>query len=522
MPSIANSSKADLNDLTAGQVVIDRQVAQDHPEFVPSLAVHETVEGALKALGVSDDVSHRIATGAERADVERRGLNWDEYSQYFKDISPQVEAQKVMPDAWNKYNLHIDPYDAIGHHTNKDIMGEFNAAEATPPGGEEPATSQVSTPAPGTSPESGNAPNYNEIPDFLRRPTTAYEAQEEAAPHSLGAAVSGMEEANGQKPPPPGAEKAIDAGNPGKVPFRARRAVETWLNNTWAGKIFSPTTMDETGEAAKTDIRAARGAIRRTQDAFDAALGKPMEDLIGALSPEHQREIQIAMQEANPMERLKSFPELEPAIRAMRMTAKKDETFIRTHGDLDPDQFQEWYFPQLWKDPKQAGEFYDSWMGRQGAGGGLKEKKFPDIPTGLANGLELKYDNPITAFRERRNGLYQYLMMNNILKEGLDREIVVRKPGPDVIPLSGRGLNGQTLYAPEGYATVFNNAYSPGWRSTPAGKQFMDLAQPTTNWGTGILLGMSAFHPFHNVNEGFVNQVALDLCNKECAIRPRH
>ena len=99
MPSIANSSKADLNDLTAGQVVIDRQVAQDHPEFVPSLAVHETVEGALKALGASDDVSHRIATGAERADVERRGLNWDEYSQYFKDISPQVEAQKVMPDA---------------------------------------------------------------------------------------------------------------------------------------------------------------------------------------------------------------------------------------------------------------------------------------------------------------------------------------------------------------------------------------------------------------------------------------
>ena len=94
-----------------------------------------------------------------------------------------------------------------------------------------------------------------------------------------------MEEANGQKPPPPGAEKAIDAGNPTKVPFRARRAVETWINNTWAGKILSPTTMDETGEAAKTDIRAARGAIKRTQDAFDAALGKPMENLIGALSP---------------------------------------------------------------------------------------------------------------------------------------------------------------------------------------------------------------------------------------------
>ena len=320
-----------------------------------------------------------------------------------------------------------------------------------------------------------------------------------------------MEKENGQKPPPPGAEKAIDAGNPTKVPFRARRAVETWINNTWAGKMLSPTTMDETGEAAKTDIRAARGAIRRTQDAFDEALGKPMEDLIGALSPEHQREIQIAMQEANPMERLKSFPELEPAIRAFRMTAKKDETFIRTHGDLDPDQFQEWYFPQLWKDQNKAGEFYDSWMGRQGASGGLKEKKFPDIPTGLANGLELKYDNPVTAFRERRNGLYQYLMMNNILKEGLDREMITRSPGPDVVPLSGRGLGGQTLYAPEGYATVFNNAYSPGWRSTPAGKQFMDLAQPTTNWGTGVLLGMSAFHPFTMLNEGFVNEVGLAM-----------
>ena len=129
------------------------------------------------------------------------------------------------------------------------------------------------------------------------------------------------------------------------------------------------------------------------------------------------------MQEANPMERLKSFPELEPAIKAMRMTAKKDETFIRTHGDLDEDQFQQWYFPQLWKDQKQAGEFFDSWMARQGASGGLKTKKFPDIPTGLANGLELKYDNPIAAFRERRNGLYQYLMMNNILKAGIDRQM---------------------------------------------------------------------------------------------------
>src|SRR5208282_4923379 len=108
----------------------------------------------------------------------------------------------------------------------------------------------------------------------------------------------------------------------------------------------------------------------------------------------------------------------------------------------------------------------------------------------------LKYDNPITSFRERRNGLYQYLMMNNILEHGIDTGMVAAERTAENVPLSGRGLGDRQLYAPEGYATVFNNAYSPGWRSTPAGKQFMDLAQPTTNWGTGVLLGMSAFHPF--------------------------
>ena len=505
MPSIANSSK-DIN----GPVVVDPRIPD---EYVQPLAVHETVEQTLMAHGMPYDQAHQIATAAERTVAEQTlGLDWDKYSSDIAKLAPAIEAQKVMPDTWANLNLHENPYAAIGHHTDKDILGDLRQDEATPELGQPAGPEQFSTIKPEEPPTGGKEPDLNEIPDFLRRPAaTAYEAQEEGTPHSLGAAAADMEKENGQAPPPPGAEKAINAGNPGKVPFRARRAAETWLNNTWFGKILSPTTMDETGEAAKTDIRGARGAIKRTQDAFDAALGKPMENLIGALSPEHQREIQIAMQEVNPMERLKSFPELEPAIKAMRMTAKKDETFIRAHGDLDEDQFQQWYFPQLWKDQKQAGEFFDSWMARQGASGGLKTKKFPDIPTGLANGLELKYDNPIAAFRERRNGLYQYLMMNNILKAGIDRQMVVREPGSDVVPLSGRGLNGQKLYAPEGYATVFNNAYSPGWRSTPAGKQFMDLAQPTTNWGTGVLLGMSAFHPFTMLNEGFVNEVGLAM-----------
>jgi hypothetical protein len=79
------------------------------------------------------------------------------------------------------------------------------------------------------------------------------------------------------------------------------------------------------------------------------------------------------------------------------------------------------------------------------------------------------------------------------------------------VPLDAKGAGNQQLYAKEGYANVFNKAFGEGWRDTPHGKQFLDLAQPVTNWGTGVLMGMSAFHGITMANESFINQVTLGM-----------
>src|SRR5208282_6193480 len=112
-----------------------------------------------------------------------------------------------------------DPYAAIGHHTNKDILGEFQAAEATPPGGEEPATPQVSTPG------AENAPPGGKEPDFNRRP----------APASLGAAAT------------PG-QKAIFTGGL-RDAWKNLKENPLWFENPLR-KIFSPQSVSVNAEEA--------------------------------------------------------------------------------------------------------------------------------------------------------------------------------------------------------------------------------------------------------------------------------
>ena len=135
MPSIANSSK-DIN----GPVVIDPEIPT---EYEKPLAVHETVEQTLMAKGMPYLQAHPIATQAERTVAEHMGINWDDYSTYFKDVAPRIEAQKIMPDTWDNLDLHTDPYAAIKHHTDKDIAADFRQDISEPALGQVPDTSGI-------------------------------------------------------------------------------------------------------------------------------------------------------------------------------------------------------------------------------------------------------------------------------------------------------------------------------------------------------------------------------------------
>jgi hypothetical protein len=390
---------------------------------------------------------------------------------------------------------------------------------APQPVGNEP----VSTPAPENAPPGGkdlSIPADNSIPDFLKRqkPEAPPEIQAMARqnmPKNLTDATKALLKKLGASGPdmPDAAQKAAEAADTrlGRVPLKARQAFDQWFKGTAFNKIFNPGGIDESGARAEDIMRGELGQIARRKDQVDTDLSPEIRNFVDNLDPEHQRELQIAMQEKNPMERLKGFPEAEPFVRSMRKIMADDWDFKMKKGVMDPNQFEEDHFPQLWKNTDQAAQFLDDWRTRQGSTAGFKAKQIPDIPTGLAAGLELRYDNPIDALHARLNGDYKYQMLNGVLDRGIREGVVRGIPQNGDIRLNAKAVGDRTLYAPEGFATVFNNHYSAGIRSSPAGKQIMDVAQPVTNWGTGMLLSVSAFHPFTIMNEAFINQIKKGL-----------
>ena len=297
------------------------------------------------------------------------------------------------------------------------------------------------------------------------------------------------------------------------MPLRTRNAVEKWLNNTFLGKTFAPEGIDQSGAEAKAAMRSNLGEIQDRYDRFNAAFNQPLRDVFNNLTPEQGHEIQRALQDPNPMERLAKWPELEPAVRELRNQIKADADFKVKKGSLDAEQLERDHFPQLWKNPeKDSQEFLDNWYARQGSKAGFKQKIHPTIADGEAAGLQLKYTNPLDPVTARMKSDYRYQMLNSVLQDAMGRNVFT-EDAPGRIPLNAKinGMGGRQLYANEGWGTVFNNHYSPGWRDTPAGKQFMDVAQPATAWGRSLLLGLSPFHAITMANEAMISQLKLGM-----------
>ena len=334
--------------------------------------------------------------------------------------------------------------------------------------------------------------------------------------YDLRAATDKIAADAGAKAPkdlPPKAQAAVDAADEriGRVPLRTRNVVEDWLNKTWFGKAFNPAGIDQSGAEFKVRARSELGQIQGMQDRFDNALTQNMRDAVDKMSPEQQHEIQRAMQDPNPMERLAKFPEIEPFVRSMREQIKADADFKNSKGTLDAEDMERNHFPQMWTYPKAANEFLDNWYSRQGSKSGFMQKKHPTIADGEAAGLKLKFSNPVDAIVARRNGDYKYQMANSLVNDGLAKGLISTEPKSGYIALNAKAVGGTQLYAQEGYATGFNAHYSPGFRTTKSGEQFMDLAQPATAWGNQLLLGLSPFHGFTMMNEGFISQVKLGM-----------
>lgn len=106
-------------------VFVDRRIPQFSPRLrdrngKPAnlwkyLAVHEMYEAAAMHRG--DGYSHaheKIATPLERGEVEKDGVNWNEYTKEIDGYLDKIEKEKVTRPP--PTGMHVDPETAIGKH----------------------------------------------------------------------------------------------------------------------------------------------------------------------------------------------------------------------------------------------------------------------------------------------------------------------------------------------------------------------------------------------------------------------
>ena len=468
MPSIANSSKT-----PGGPVVVDPLIPDD---YVQPLAVHETVEQELMAQGMPYDQAHPIATQAERTIAERvLGLNWDKYSADIAKLAPEIEAQKIMPDAWKDLNLHEDPYAAIGHHTDKDIMEDLKQVEATP---------ELSTPTAETPPPSGKPEDFNEIPDFLRRLPPR--------PASLGAAAT------------PG-DKAIFTSHLRDI-WQNLKQNPLWFENPLR-KIFSPQSVSVNAEEAAAASRQAHGQ-RMQADAQNAAGLVDAQRVINAAPAKDVTDYLLNFEKD-------SVPKgnlLTPIQADVKRVLDSEKSRIEQLPEGDKINFIDNYFPRsgLWDPEEDNMATLRNFLTAQGSSSALKERKFPTIVDALNAGVKfnpemLRPDGAPDMMKVLGKYLNQtgtYIESQNMLKDYIDRGVAhlydITKEGdripPGEVRLEGRTYRGLPVYAPEDVATIYNNFWSPGVHGSAGYGDLYDTWMHGKNMMSALTLLGGGYH----------------------------
>jgi hypothetical protein len=341
---------------------------------------------------------------------------------------------------------------------------------------------------------------------------------------------------SGEKPPPstpvePGKVLASISPTPEKtkqlihISKQRSSGAAAWLQNNPLRKIFSPTTISPSALAAKTTIREETGVTARNIAQASARL-EPMRATINALPEKERIDFQKAMEtEQTPQ----TFPEkLQPLAAAIRQALDFTKAKILEVGALDVDDFVKNFFPHMWENQKEANEFVQSFYTKQGSTASLHKRTVPTIQDGLDAKLKLASTDPIDVTMRYLSSMHNFITQQKILQAGIDQEYVKTfdqktigasgHPDGSTIPLGyvelkGRGMNGRAMYAPEGWAEVYNNFYSPGFHSSEAGGRLFDAAQKTSNAVTQIELGLSAYHAGTMAREAMLSEMARGLSN---------
>lgn len=267
-------------------------------------------------------------------------------------------------------------------------------------------------------------------------------------------------------------------------------------------QIFAPETQSNDARQAHGDIREQIGLGERdtavVQDMLEAHQRRA-----NMMTPQERYDFFRYMQN-----RSKGFPINDPTLQGMADVARNAFTDVENKMRALPSTsqmaFRDDYFPQMWKDPRAAQQFFGGT--RQGSGGFTKGRTFDTIDEGTAAGLELKNDNPVEMVLDYVNNANRFIALNAVRDDAVQHGYIryiqdPRRVPPEWVKINGRlgqkGTVGGMIqgYAPRDYAQIWNNFVSQGIHGEPW-KNVYDAALHAKNSVQALEFGLSAYHFF--------------------------
>lgn len=306
--------------------------------------------------------------------------------------------------------------------------------------------------------------------------------------------------------------------------------------------ILSPDKVDDDARAAAALIREKTGEAARSTAASAAALKEEYKGpVIGAIKniwQNYERKIN-AMTEPDQLKLIDYMqtrskgailhdPELQAFADEFRNAMEQREIKLAQTPKLAAAHMQEDYVSQYWKDPIAAKAFVNKWMGKQGAGGALKKKKWPTYRDGINAGLKPLTTNPVEIARRYMQSMDRFIAHTEIMEAGRaagsvkfftpGEKLARRYEAAGWVKLDGILARKQTpkgkilqAYAPENWARPYNNTVSKGvygFQDRIWGNAY-DAMRNASNVMTQWELGFSGFHLVNIVWEAIASPTAL-------------
>jgi hypothetical protein len=278
-----------------------------------------------------------------------------------------------------------------------------------------------------------------------------------------------------------------------------------------AKKLQAVTGFGPDAAYAKGLIREATGQETRDVERASAAL-EEYRKFVNGLDPGERFDVidYIQRRTEKATAGYEPSPEIKPLLDTIRGVMLKYRGKYEAASATNKMQFEEDHLKQMWQDPEKAREFFAG-GGKEGSSSFTKGKKYATYADGIRAGLIPVTTDPIEIVIRDITAAGRFLSANEVIETASDAgKVIYKKRGAQ--PTGWAELKGWTAkgtsrhevaYAPQGFATVWNNYISQGTNGPVSGPLLRGV-QGAFNSMTALKLAISAYHAVNMVKESTV------------------